>query len=179
MLINIFMYSFSSPAADSHDLLVDNFVENFSDDLIRPPDNEVTNNLHIRICGLDGTVYSGENYRLESWGQNFLPKPTKMKVLGIIESSSGMLLFPQWIVLVAKNGRVYGYKEEVLFLHANSLEYLVKDGIKNIETYTDDISDEEEEVLQNDKEVQRLRQATKEFIDKDADEFNDFYAQFI
>lgn len=38
---------------------------------------------------------------------------------------------------------------------------------------------QEEEVLQNDKEVQRLRQATKEFIDKDADEFNDFYAQFI
>lgn len=164
--------------SDNHDL-VDGFVEKFRDDLICPPDNKVTNNLHIRICGLHDTVYSGENYRLESWGQNVLPKPTKMKVLGIIERSNGMLLIPQWIVLVGKNGHVYGYKEEMLFLHANSLNNLVQDGIKEIETYSDDISDEEEEVLQKDEEVQRLRKATKEFIDKDADEFNDFYAQFI
>ncbi|XP_073462849.1 uncharacterized protein [Aquarana catesbeiana] len=167
--------------ADNYVLVAD-FVKKFRDGIIRLKENKVTNNLQIRICELDDTMFLGENYRLESWGEVYLSKPTKLEILGLLESSQGMALFPQCIVLVGEERHIYCYRNEVLYLFANSLKELLQDGVPNIDTYydyPDDISDEEEEVLQNDKEVQRLRQVTKEFIDKDADEFNDFYAQFI
>lgn len=144
MLINIFMYFFSSPAADNYVLVAD-FVKKFRDGIIRLKENKVTNNLQIRICELDDTMFLGENYRLESWGEVYLSKPTKLEILGLLESSQGMALFPQCIVLVGEERHIYCYRNEVLYLFANSLKELLQDGVPNIDTYydyPDDISDE-------------------------------------
>ncbi|XP_077314949.1 uncharacterized protein LOC143935165 [Lithobates pipiens] len=157
-------------------VLVADFVKKNRDAKIRPPDSEAVKDMYIRICGLDGTMYSGEQYMLESWEEVYLPEPTKMEVLGVLESSEGMAPFPQWIVLVGEDGHVYGYEDEKMYLFANSLERLIKDGIKTdtCYDYPEDISDEEEEVLQKDEEIQKLRKTTDEFIDSKADSFNRF-----
>ncbi|XP_073462852.1 uncharacterized protein [Aquarana catesbeiana] len=157
-------------------VLVADFVKKNRDEKIRPPNSEVMKDMYIRICGLDGTIYSGEQYTLESWEELYLPEPTKMEVFGVLESSEGMAPVPQWVVLVGEDGHVYGYEDEKMYLFANSLQKLLKDGIKTdtYYDYPDDISDEEEEVLQKDEEIQKIRQKTDEFIDSKADSFNRF-----
>lgn len=152
-------------------VLVADFVKKNRDAKLHPPASEAAKDMYIRICGLDGTMYSGEQYTLESWEELYLPEPTKMEVFGVLESSKGMAPFPQWIVLVGEDGHVYGYEDERLYLFADSLQKLVKDGIKTDVhyDYPDDISDEEEEVLQNDEEIQKLRQKTDEFIESKAE----------
>lgn len=157
-------------------VLVADFVKKNRDAKLHPPASEAAKDMYIRICGLDGTMYSGDQYTLESWEELYLPEPTKMEVFGVLESSKGMAPFPQWIVLVGEDGHVYGYEDERLYLFADSLQKLVKDGIKTDVhyDYPDDISDEEEEVLQNDEEIQKLRQKTDEFIESKAESFNRF-----
>lgn len=158
-------------------ILVSDFVKKNRETKIRLPDNEVMKDIKMRICELDGTMYSGQQYMLERWQVLYLPEPTEMEVLGVLESSEGMApFFPQWIVLMGKDGHVYGYEDEVLYQFAHSLKELLQDGIKIDKPYDyqDDISDEEEEVLQKTEKIQKLREATKKFIDDDAEEFNEF-----
>ncbi|CAI9562623.1 unnamed protein product [Staurois parvus] len=156
--------------------LVSDFVMENRGAIIRPPDNEVMSDMYIRICGLDGTVYSGEQYKLEVWGEVYLPEPTKMEVLGILESSEGMPTFPQWIVLMGEDGHVFGYEDEVLYVFASSLEELLQKGFNTDISYDypDDRSDEEEEDSQEDEEIQRLIQKTDEFINSKANNFTRF-----
>ncbi|XP_077314953.1 uncharacterized protein LOC143935169 [Lithobates pipiens] len=158
--------------------LVSDFVTKNREAKIRLPDNEVMKDINVRICGLDGTMYSGKKYMLERWKGLYLPEPTEMEVLGVLESSEGVAPFLQYIVLVGKDGHVYGYEDEdeVLYQFASNLKEMLQDGIKpdTYYDYPDDISDEEEEVLQQDENIQKLREETKKFIDDDAEEFNEF-----
>nr|WBY51166.1 hypothetical protein [Terrapene mexicana triunguis ranavirus 2] len=134
-------------------------------------------NLYVRICGLDGTMYSGEQYTLESWEELYLPEPTKMEVLGTLESCCGIPPFPEWIVMVGEDQCVYAYGDEKILLFAYSVKQLVEEGIQETGIsykYPDDISDVDEEVLQQDEEIQKIRKKTREFVDKDAQEFQDF-----
>ncbi|QJU69584.1 US22 family protein [Red-eared slider ranavirus] len=136
-----------------------------------------SSNMYVRICDLSGTIYMGETFMLESWIELYLPKPTQMEVLGTLESSDGMLPFPQWIVLVGEDQCVYAYGDEEILLFAYSVKQLVEEGIQETGIsykYPDDISDEDEEVLQQDEEIQKLREKTNEFINKKAHAFQDF-----
>ncbi|XP_068119707.1 uncharacterized protein [Hyperolius riggenbachi] len=136
-----------------------------------------SSDLYVRICDLSGTIYMGQTFMLESWIELYLPKPTQMKVLGTLESSDGMPPFPQWIVLVGEDKCVYAYGDEEILLFANSVKQLVEEGIQKTGIsykYPDDISDEDEEVLQQDEEIQKIREETKAFVNKSADDFEDF-----
>ncbi|AFA44910.1 hypothetical protein [common midwife toad virus -E] len=136
-----------------------------------------SSNMYVRICDLSGTIYMGETFMLESWIELYLPKPTQMEVLGTLESSDGMLPFPQWIVLVGEDQCVYAYGDEEILLFAYSVTQLVEEGIQKTGIsykYPDDISDEDEEVLQQDEEIQKIREETKEFVNKSGDDLQDF-----
>ncbi|AHA80850.1 hypothetical protein [Chinese giant salamander iridovirus] len=141
-----------------------------------------SSNMYVRICDLSGTIYMGETFMLESWIELYLPKPTQMEVLGTLESSDGMLPFPQWIVLVGEDQCVYAYGDEEILLFAYSVKQLVEEGIQETGIsyeYPDDISDEDEEVLQQDEEIQKIREKTDEFINKKANAFQDFINYFL
>ncbi|AAT09664.1 orf250-like protein [Frog virus 3] len=134
-------------------------------------------NLYVRICDLSGTIYMGETFILESWEELYLPEPTKMEVLGTLESCCGIPPFPEWIVMVGEDQCVYAYGDEEILLFAYSVKQLVEEGIQETGIsykYPDDISDVDEEVLQQDEEIQKIRKKTREFVDKDAQEFQDF-----
>ncbi|KAM5135720.1 uncharacterized protein ACMZJ9_018257 [Mantella aurantiaca] len=162
-------------------VLISECVKKNQDAVLILPKSEVTNDMYIRICGLDGTIYSDEYYMLETWKELYLPKPTKMEVLGILESSKGMIPFPQWVILVGEDGCVYGYENEVLHLFATSLKELLQGGIKNTGIYyeyPEDLSDEDEEVLQKDEEIQKIRETTRKFVDTDGEDFDEILAMF-
>ncbi|QKG82678.1 Orf250-like protein [Tiger frog virus] len=133
--------------------------------------------LYVRICDLSGTIYRGETFMLESWRLLYLPKPTRMEVLGTLESCCGIPPFPEYIVLVGEDQCVYAYEDEEIHLFAYSVKQLVEDGIQETGisyTDSDDSSDVDEEDLQQDDEIQKLVKKTREFIDEDAQEFQDF-----
>ncbi|AYP19454.1 orf250-like protein [Frog virus 3] len=100
-----------------------------------------------------------------------------MEVLGTLESCCGIPPFPEWIVMVGEDQCVYAYGAEEILLFAYSVKQLVEEGIQETGIsykYPDDISDVDEEVLQQDEEIQKIRKKTREFVDKDAQEFQDF-----
>ncbi|WEU50731.1 Orf250-like protein [Ranavirus sp.] len=136
-----------------------------------------SSDLYVRICDLSGTIYRGETFMLESWRVLYLPKPTQMEVLGTLESCCGIPRFPECIVLVGEDQCVYAYGDEEILLFAYSVKQLVEEGIQETGiryNYPDDISDVDEEDLQQDDEIQKLVKKTREFIDEDAQEFQDF-----
>ncbi|XP_072259520.1 uncharacterized protein [Pyxicephalus adspersus] len=161
--------------------LISDAVKKHRDSKVFLHDNEAFSDFYIRVCGLEGTIYSGDTYTLESWEELYLPEPTKMEVLGVLENKKGMVPFPQWLVLLGQDGHVYGYGDDTLHLLATRLKNLLNDGIKNTGIYylyPHDISDEEEEVLQKDEEIQKIRERTRKYIDQNAEEFNDFLDLF-
>ncbi|XP_075072930.1 uncharacterized protein LOC142161315 [Mixophyes fleayi] len=136
---------------------------------------------YLRICDLNGTIYMGQKFMLEGWQHVYLPKSTRMEILGTLECSGSMAttLHPtpwQYIILVAEDGKIYAYEEEEeLHLVAGSLRQLVENGIKNTGIsylYPSDESDEES--FQEDEDIQSIKQRTRKFVDKHADEFDDF-----
>ncbi|XP_077107459.1 uncharacterized protein LOC143765064 isoform X1 [Ranitomeya variabilis] len=130
----------------------------------------------LRLCDLGGTIYMGQKFMQESWEECYLAKPTKMQVFGTLENIQVMLPSVQWIILVGEDGWIYAYGEEELHLVAKSLQEFVENGISNIySTFVDsDASDEEGEPLHQDEEILKIRQRTKDFVNKSANEFDDF-----
>ncbi|KAM4662423.1 uncharacterized protein O3C94_010921 [Discoglossus pictus] len=127
--------------------------------------------LFLRVCDLNGTIYMGQTYMLNSWQSLYLPKKINMEVLGTVDNCSSPAPGLQLVVLVAEDGCVYVYENETLYLLANSLREFAQDGVQHVmqvHEYPSDLSDEEEETLQKD---QKIRQRTREFVDNGADEF--------
>ncbi|KAM8945679.1 uncharacterized protein RCH25_048994 [Pelodytes ibericus] len=126
-----------------------------------------TLNLCLRICDLNGTEYMGQTYMLESWQNLYLPQKTRMEVLGAVDNYHGL----QLVILVAEDGRVFTYEEEQLKLIASSLPDLVQNGVNNngeVYRYPHDLSDEDEETLQNNEEIRTIRKRTREFVNESA-----------
>ncbi|OCT60391.1 uncharacterized protein LOC108702694 [Xenopus laevis] len=128
----------------------------------------------LRICDLNGTVYRGQNYMLESWKNLYLPKKTNIVVLGALDNFPSMAPGMQMIVLVAEDGRIFLYEDEEMHKTADSLQEFFKDGIKFTgETYcycsppSSVTSVEDKEVQQ---EVLKLRKEAQQFVEKHANE---------
>uniref|UniRef100_A0A8C5R2R3 US22 family protein n=1 Tax=Leptobrachium leishanense TaxID=445787 RepID=A0A8C5R2R3_9ANUR len=137
--------------------------------------------LSLRICDLNGTVYFGQKYMLESWQSLYLPRKTRMVVLGAIDNYPCMGTGIQLIILVAEDGRVFAYEEQVLSLIANSLPELVESGItshKEMYSYPDELSDEDEETLQKNEEIQKIRKRMKDFVNSKAEAFEEILNYF-
>ncbi|XP_073540291.1 uncharacterized protein [Phyllobates terribilis] len=151
---------------------VSRFVQNNKDTLITWENSDY----YLRLCDLSGTIYMGQKFMQESWEELYLPKPTRMQVFGTLENIQVMLPSVQWIILVGENGCIYAYGEEELHLVAKNLQEFVENGISKIDTtYVEsDASDEEDELLHQDEEILKIRQRTKDFVNKSANEFDDF-----
>ncbi|KAM4032355.1 uncharacterized protein ACNLHF_019626 [Anomaloglossus baeobatrachus] len=152
---------------------VSRFVQSNKDTIIQWENS----NYFLRLCDLNGTIYMGQTFMQEGWEQLYLPKPTRMQVFGTLENIDVMLPSVQCIILVGEDGCIYAYREEELQLMAKSLREFVKTGIsdKYPTIYMEsDSSDEEDEPLQQDEEILKIRQRTKEFVNKSANEFDDF-----
>ncbi|XP_063312415.1 uncharacterized protein LOC134611967 [Pelobates fuscus] len=134
-------------------------------------DFQLSNNeqLILRVCDLNGTVYMGQDHMLESWQSFYLPKETKMEVLGAIDNYHGL----QLVILVADNGHMYAYEEDRLVHIASSLPSLVQDGLEKNPCFYDlqELSDEEDET-HSDEEVQKIRQRTKDFVNQSSEAFD-------
>uniref|UniRef100_A0A8C5R457 Uncharacterized protein n=1 Tax=Leptobrachium leishanense TaxID=445787 RepID=A0A8C5R457_9ANUR len=136
--------------------------------------------LSMRVCDLSGTDYMGQKYMLDSWQNLYLPKKTKMEVLGAVDNYFGL----QLVVLVAEDGHVFAYEEERMFLLSSSLPELIKNGIdENPKIFEQEKSDEEDndlsdDDLSDDDEVQKIRQRTRDFVNSKSEEFADMLKFF-
>lgn len=143
------------------------------------PNTEWASECVLQRGTLDDTPYSGENYRLNSWKYLYLPEPVDMTVIGIvkkrIEYATDELLDP--ILLLGNDSHVYSYVLEKLYLVANSLQELLDEGYQIRAQY--DFNEEIEVDDDDDPEIKALQEGVKQFIDKDADEFNAFLLQFL
>ncbi|KAG9468686.1 hypothetical protein GDO78_022137 [Eleutherodactylus coqui] len=83
---------------------------------------------YLRLCDLNGTIHMGQTFMQEGWEQLYLPKETKMQVLGTLESRQVWQPSVEWIVLVGEDGCIYAYEEEEMQLIARSMSEFVKDG---------------------------------------------------
>lgn len=155
---------------------VSKFVQKYNDEQI-PLNNSDYN---LRLHDLNGTIYMGQKYMQESWEELYLSKKTRMQVFGTLENSQVTFPSVPWIILVGEDGYIYAYVEEELRLIAKSLREFVKNDQREIyETfYYPESSEEEDESLQQDEEILKIRQRTRDFVNKSADEFDDFLSLF-
>ncbi|XP_073444286.1 uncharacterized protein [Dendrobates tinctorius] len=151
---------------------VSRFVQSHKDTSVKWENSDYC----LRLCDLSGTIYMGQKFMQESWEECYLKKPTKMQVFGTLENIQVMLPSVQWIILVGEDGCIYAYGEEELHLIAKSLKEFVENGMSKIySTFVDsDASDEEGEPVHQDEEILKIRQRTKDFVNKSANEFDDF-----
>eukprot|EP00079_Xenopus_tropicalis_P028186 XP_012822980.1 PREDICTED: uncharacterized protein LOC100496691 [Xenopus tropicalis] len=139
------------------------------------------NNLCLRICDLNGTVYMGQNYMLESWKKFYLPKKTNMVVLGTLDNVPCMAPGMQLVVLVSEDGRVFLYEDEELHKAADSLQDFFSGITCTSEVHcrspspSPESGDEDEETH---KEVLKLRQGAQQFVNKDAALFGSLLLKF-
>ncbi|KAG6936837.1 hypothetical protein G0U57_011120, partial [Chelydra serpentina] len=91
---------------------------------------KVQQNFQLRICGLDETFYAGQSDVLEDWEMLYLPKPVKMEVLGTVDDVPCLATGQQLVILVADNGSVYAYEEELLHRVGKTLEEFLIEGLR-------------------------------------------------
>lgn len=126
----------------------------------------------LGLCDLSGTIYMGQRFMQEAWEQLYLPKETRMQVLGTLHI---MRDCEEWIILVGEDGCVYAYEEEELQLIARSLSEFVENGKRNAySTYFYPESSSEDEYMQEDEEILKIRQRTRDFVNRSANKFDDF-----
>ncbi|CAM4553913.1 unnamed protein product [Lepidochelys kempii] len=83
---------------------------------------EEQQDFQLHICGLDRTFYAEQSDMLEDWEMLYLPKPVKMEVLGIMADVPCLATGQQLVILVADNGSIYAYKEELLHRVGKTLQ---------------------------------------------------------
>lgn len=157
---------------------VSDYVRNNENKMLQFPKNS---KLLLRVCDLNGTVYMGQKYMLDSWQSLYLPKKTRMQVLGTIDNYPCMGTGIQLIILVAEDGRVFAYEEEILSLIADSLPELVENGIMThgeVYHYPEELSDEDEATLQQNEEVQKIRKRTRDFVNSSSEAFEEILNYF-
>uniref|UniRef100_A0A8C8S493 Uncharacterized protein n=1 Tax=Pelusios castaneus TaxID=367368 RepID=A0A8C8S493_9SAUR len=84
----------------------------------------------LTICGLDETYLKGQPEVLGFWEALYLPKLTKMAVLGTVDDVPCLATGQQLIILVAEDCGVYAYEEEVLHRLGKTLEEFLRDGLQ-------------------------------------------------
>uniref|UniRef100_A0A8D0GVV8 Uncharacterized protein n=1 Tax=Sphenodon punctatus TaxID=8508 RepID=A0A8D0GVV8_SPHPU len=131
----------------------------------------------LRVCDLDGTVYKEQPCFLEYWKNLYLPKPTKMVVLGAIDDVPCLAHELQLVILVAEDGSVYAYEEDLLHKIGKNVKEFCEDGLLHFgeEVYPcgKGLKTKSEEELGKDPEIQRLWQSTEDFEDSDGESFED------
>uniref|UniRef100_A0A674IWP9 Uncharacterized protein n=1 Tax=Terrapene triunguis TaxID=2587831 RepID=A0A674IWP9_9SAUR len=91
---------------------------------------EKQQDFQLRICDLGETFYAGQSDMLEDWEVLYLPKPVKMEVLGIVDDVPCLVTGQQLVILVADNGSVYAYEEELLHRVGKTLQEFLREGLR-------------------------------------------------
>ncbi|XP_067403264.1 uncharacterized protein [Emydura macquarii macquarii] len=129
----------------------------------------------LRICDLDETFYKGQLDMLEYWEALYLPELTKMVVLGTVDDVPCLATGQQLVILVAGNGSVYAYEEELLHRVGKTLQEFLKEGLRlfgqEVYPYAGDLEPESEEEWAKDPEIQQIRQSTRDFIQSKEEAF--------
>uniref|UniRef100_V9KZW9 15.5 kDa protein n=1 Tax=Callorhinchus milii TaxID=7868 RepID=V9KZW9_CALMI len=68
----------------------------------------------LEIGDLENTAYAGRKHMLDSWKHLYLDKSTELEVLGVLNGLPCLAPWLQFIILVAEDGVVYAYENEVL-----------------------------------------------------------------
>ncbi|XP_073714544.1 uncharacterized protein [Misgurnus anguillicaudatus] len=127
------------------------------------------NNCSLRICGLDGTVYAGNEEQLEAWKDLYLPERMEMEVIGAIDYFPCDAFGLQLVLLLCEDGKVYAYEDEVLHLVAMNLKELLQDGMVfpgcetfNLGEYLE-LTEEEHNEMMETEEIKAIRAEHQKF----------------
>ncbi|XP_059411145.1 uncharacterized protein LOC132144598 [Carassius carassius] len=91
----------------------------------------------LRICGLEETVYEGDEEQLEAWKYYYLPERMEMEVIGAIDDFPCDAFGLQLVLLLGEDGRVFACEDELLHLVARNLRDLLQNemAFPGIETF--------------------------------------------
>ncbi|XP_032055524.1 uncharacterized protein LOC116496492 [Aythya fuligula] len=132
--------------------------------------------LHLRVGGLEGTLYEGQDDLLRWCQALYLPQPTRMVVVGTVDDVPCLATGQQLLILVAESSEVYAYEEETLHKVARSLPEFLEIGLqllgKEVYRCGEHIVPLDEEERDKDPTIQKIRQNVNEFIKKGEDEFH-------
>ncbi|XP_050957334.1 uncharacterized protein LOC127158229 [Labeo rohita] len=78
----------------------------------------------LRICGLEETVFEGDEEQLETWKDYYLPERMEMEVIGVIDDFPCDAFGLQLVLLLGEDGRVFACEDELLHLVARNLRDL-------------------------------------------------------
>uniref|UniRef100_A0A3B3XP56 Uncharacterized protein n=1 Tax=Poecilia mexicana TaxID=48701 RepID=A0A3B3XP56_9TELE len=86
-----------------------------------------SNGAVLTIGPVKDTEYKDRSAVVNRWGKFYLPKPTKMEVIGYMEGTS--YPFDQLVLMTCEDQKVYGFDGEDLHLVAFSLDQMFTEGI--------------------------------------------------
>ncbi|XP_057183040.1 uncharacterized protein LOC130549748 [Triplophysa rosa] len=131
---------------------------------------EKPKNTAFRICGQDGTVYTGNEEQLEAWKDFYLPERMEMEVIGAIDYFPCDAFGLQLVLLFCEDGKIYAYEDEVLHLVAMNLGDLLQSGMvfPGIETFKlgecfEEPTEEEYSEMMESEEIKAIRESHQTF----------------
>ncbi|KAF4080478.1 hypothetical protein AMELA_G00171690 [Ameiurus melas] len=124
----------------------------------------------VRVCGQDGTVYTGNEDQLEAWKDFYLPERMEMVVIGAIDDFPCDAFGLQLVLLLCEDGNIYAYEDEVLHLVARNVTELFETGLtfpglecyKLGECFEDYTEEEYNEIMVSD-DVKEMKEAHTQF----------------
>ncbi|XP_042689256.1 uncharacterized protein LOC122168190 [Centrocercus urophasianus] len=129
----------------------------------------------LRVGGLEGTFYEGQEELKEYCEVLYLPQPTKMEVVGTVDDVPCLAMGQQLIILVAESGEVYAYEEDTLHKVAKNMQEFTKIGLQRLgkEVYHcgEHIDSLDEAERDKDPIIQELRQSTQRFLEGGKEDF--------
>uniref|UniRef100_A0A8C3CV92 Uncharacterized protein n=1 Tax=Cairina moschata TaxID=8855 RepID=A0A8C3CV92_CAIMO len=132
--------------------------------------------LCLRVGGLEGTLYEGQDELLRWCQALYLPQPTQMAVVGTVDDVPCLATGQQLVILVAESGEVYAYEEETLHKVARSFPEFLEIGLqllgKEVYRCGEHVVPLDEEERDKEPKIQQIRQNVKEFIEKGEEEFH-------
>uniref|UniRef100_A0A8C9G1Z5 Uncharacterized protein n=1 Tax=Pavo cristatus TaxID=9049 RepID=A0A8C9G1Z5_PAVCR len=129
----------------------------------------------LRVGGLEGSFYEGQEELREYCEVLYLPQPTKMEVVGTVDDVPCLATGQQLVILVAESREVYAYEEETLHKVAENMTEFMEIGLQHLKKevyhcgkHIDPLGEEERD---KDPTIQQLRQSAQNFLEKGKEDF--------
>ncbi|XP_031454844.1 uncharacterized protein LOC116232553 [Phasianus colchicus] len=129
----------------------------------------------LRVGGLEGSFYEGQEELKEYCEVLYLPQPTKMEVVGTVDDVPCLATGQQLVILIAESLEVYAYEEETLHKVAKNMQEFTNIGLQHLgkEVYhcganVDSLGEAERD---KDPAIQQLRQSAQHFLEGGKEDF--------
>ncbi|XP_072208285.1 uncharacterized protein [Excalfactoria chinensis] len=130
---------------------------------------------HLRLGGLEGSFYEGQEELKEYCEVLYLKKPTRMEVVGTVDDVPCLAMGQQLVILVAETKEVYAYEEDTLHKVAKNMDEFLDIGLQNLgkEVYYcgENVVALSEKERDRDPTIQQLRQSAQRFLESGKKEF--------